>query len=150
MATPTTVREALATAIAALTPTSLPTELFVRYRDPLPFADFIVQAPAHCFRRFTVRFEQNPLLPAVTNGSAQGLYRYPFVVEVAYPPVHYKTLTTPLMDLDQVIDEDTQLIIPVLRDYASATLIAVDATIEREADAALVARVTGSMQLTRP
>jgi hypothetical protein len=119
------VREALVTLIEALAPTTLATETFRRYKLAQPFADAMQDDPAHCFRVFDLRFGPAPAAPMVVNGD-EGRWRYPFMLEIAYPRVHYKAVadTLPVLTMDQIADEDAAKILPVLRDYAGATWVA--------------------------
>lgn len=116
--TATLVREELVTLIEALTPAAHPLDTFKRYDKSLDFADaadgWVVKNPAHCFRVFNLRlFVAGP--PPVTNLDIER-WRYTATLEVAYPRVHYKSSTLPMLDLDEVVDADQRLIYQVLRD----------------------------------
>lgn len=129
--TPTAVREALVTQIAALSRTTIPARGFVRYKHTgLRFDKWALQNIFTCFRTFDLRFEPAPKMPLVHNG-ATGRWRYPFVLSVLYPREHYKTLDVPVLELDQAIEEDTASLIPVLRDYSGASYVAEEATFKR-------------------
>lgn len=129
--TPTAVRDALRTAIVALTPTTLPGDTFQHYALEKVFEQFAADDPSNCFRQFQLRYLQAEHAPVVVNGTL-GRWRYAFELVVAYPRAHYKTIATPVLDLDQAIEEDTAKIIPVLRDYVDAAYVSELATFERD------------------
>lgn len=116
--TDTLVREELVALIEALVPTAHPLDLFKRYDKSLDFADatdgWVVKNPAHCFRVFSLRLFVAGS-PPITNGDIER-WRYTATLEVAYPRVHYKTTTLPMLGLDTVISDDQRLIYQVLRD----------------------------------
>lgn len=116
--TATLVREELAALIAALTlPTLTPpvTQPFKRYVGTKPFRDYIAeQSAAHAMRQFDLRFAVAGS-PPVTNLDIER-WRYTATLEVAYPRVHYKGATLPVLGIDELVDADQRLIYQVLRD----------------------------------
>ena len=103
-ATPETIRNRIATLIAALTPTSDTGVKFVQSRDEAA-ADFPAWCeanPAACLRRFQVRYDGNDSLPPVS-AVDNSLQSATFVILIAYPLTHRYGNGR---DRDDVMDED--------------------------------------------
>lgn len=120
--TATAIRDALAAAVVALAPTSLATHPFKKYDKELPFEEAMQQGPAHCFRVFQCRFDKFSALPMTRNAVNQR-WRYNFHIDVAYPRAHYQSADVPVLELDQVEDEDQRLIQDAIWNITNATWI---------------------------
>ena len=120
--TATVIRDALAQAIEDIVPGFLPTHEFKRYQGQLAFEDAMKQGPAHCFRKFSCRFDRESAVPITRNGVNQR-WRYTFHIDVAYPEGHYQTADVPRLELDEYADDDQRLIQNAIWDIANATWI---------------------------
>jgi hypothetical protein len=111
------LRTELAGLITAIVPTTLGVaaeDRFKLYDNQRPFRDVMKDGVANSFRWFDLWWERPPEPPATTDGVIHR-ERYPFILEVAYPRVVYRSIKTPRAML-AAIDEDQNKLIQILRD----------------------------------
>ncbi len=83
------IRDRMITVIAALTPTSMPLDRFVAFRNDgnASFSDWAENAPDAAFRRFQVRTLGDTAPPTVSNTDIESV-EVNFLISVAYPQNH--------------------------------------------------------------
>jgi hypothetical protein len=110
LATAESIRDRVYTLIEALTPTSLSSDKFRRYRNE-GGADFdaaMEKNPSAAFRRFQVRETGDDEIPETSSGTEERV-RIRYTLRMAYPQTH-RYGGANAMDRDDVINQDWKAI----------------------------------------